>query len=126
MPMPESPRGPLGPSNPRSPYMKKICVVNCKDTAVLSEVTRDTVYSVMKHKMRRTRKWLLDLFSRIPREVIFSSQLALQLEIADERAEQASFYVSAHLDCLRSCPASPQINSKTTTDLNVCRAEFCN
>lgn len=57
------------------------------------------------------------------KEVIFSNELALQFEIADERAEQASFYLSAHLDCLRSCPASPQINGKTTTDLNVSRAE---
>jgi len=58
------------------------------------------------------------------KEVVFSNELALQFEIADKRAEQASLYLSAHLDCLRSCPASPQINGKITTDLNVSRTDF--
>lgn len=55
---------------------------------------------------------------------VFTNGLALQFEIADENAEQTSFYLSAHFDCFGSCPASPQINDKTITDLYVSRAKF--
>lgn len=55
---------------------------------------------------------------------VFTNGLALQFEIAEENAEQTSFYLSAYFDCIGSCPASHQFNDRTMTDLNVSRAEF--
>lgn len=107
------------------PTWKNSKLITVENTAVLSEVTRDSVCSViMKTKMKRTRKLLLDLCSRIPKRLSFQKSLPCNLKLLMKELNKLLFCLSACLNYLRSCSASSQINGKTTTDLNVWRSEY--